>query len=83
MEEEQDNLEQAIAQSLLSLSSSTQTNPLDTFQPGEDEGIDKEETRFFIQKFMQQGQWCVIYLDEAWQLAKRSFFQVADLPILK
>ena len=41
----------------------------------DDEGILEEETEFFRQRFLQQGQWRVNYLNEPWQLAKRLLIQ--------
>ena len=77
MEEERDQLEQAIARSLVELrGSAPEPSSEDTMVlERDDEGILEEETEFFRQRFLQQGQWRVNYLNEPWQLAKRLLIQ--------
>ena len=72
-------MQEGIARSLLSLSSQP-VGPVFT-EEDEDEGINEEATEWFCNNLMQQGQWRVVYLDEAWQLAKRCLFANEDLPI--
>jgi len=76
--DDEQQLQEGIARSLLSLSSQP-IGPVFT-EEDEDEGINEEETEWFCNNFMQQGQWRVVYLDEAWQLAKRCLFANEDLP---
>jgi hypothetical protein len=76
-EVEQEEMQQAIVESLLSLSQHTTGETLD---PEDGEYVLEEETRNFHLKMVQQGQWRVNYLNEAWQLAKRCLFQPKDLP---
>ena len=77
LEEERDQLEQAIARSLVELrGSAPEPSSEDTMVlERDDEGILEEETEFFRQRFLQQGQWRVNYLNEPWQLAKRLLIQ--------
>ena len=70
-------MQQAIVQSLLSLSQHTTGETLD---PQDAEYLLEEETSSFHTKMLQQGQWRVNYLNEAWQLAKRCLFQLKDIP---
>ena len=66
---------------MLSLGSQTSNPSRPVFtEEDDDEGIDEETTELFGQRMLQQGQWRVKFLDEAWQLAKKCLFSVPDLP---
>ena len=76
---EEEEVQRAIAESIISLSQ-TPRSASDFLQPEEGECIDEEQTSLFLQKLLQEGQWRVVYLDEAWQLAKRLLLPATSLP---
>ena len=71
IEAEQAEIQEAIARSLLCLSQGSPKTTGETLDMNDGECVDEEETERFAKKFMQEGQWRVMYLNEAWQLAKR------------
>ena len=80
IEAEQAEIQEAIARSLLCLSQGSPKTTGETLDMNDGECVDEEETERFAKKFMQEGQWRVMYLNEAWQLAKRCLFQLSDIP---
>ena len=70
IQEEEEDLQRAMAESLMSLS---QSNPRarEVLREEDNEGIEEETTSKFLEKLLQQGQWRVVFINESWQLAKR------------
>ena len=77
--DDEEQLQEAFSRSLISLSAQTPSGPVFT-EEDDDEGIEEERTELFAQRLMQQGQWRVKYLDEAWQLAKKCLFLAEEIP---
>jgi len=79
VQQEEEEVQRAIAASLVSLSRPGPSSP-DVLRSEDDEGIAEEETALFQKNMMQQGQWRVVHVNESWQLAKRLLLPPSSLP---